>query len=271
MLLHGFPYDVRAYDDVVPILAERGFQVVVPYLRGFGGTRFADDATQRSGEQAALGQDLVELMDALGIETATLAGYDWGGRAACIVAALYPERVTGLVTVGGYNIQNIAAAGEPAPPLWESTYWYQYYFQSERGYRGLQANRDELCELLWRNWSPEWEDAGSAFARSAASLHNPDFVDVVTHSYRHRYGLVEGDPRYAAMEAQLALQPTISVPTIVLESGADGVLGAPASEDAAMFTGPYEYRLLPGVGHNVPQEAPGEFAKAVFGVGSLHA
>ena len=270
MLLHGFPYDVRAYDEVVPILADRGYQVVVPHLRGCGGTRFTDDATLRSGEKAALGEDLVELMDALGIETATLAGYDWGGRAACIVAAPYPERVTGLVSVGGYNIQNIAAAVEPAPPLWESTYWYQYYFQSERGYRGLEANREELCELLWRNWSPEWEDASSAFAPSAASLHNTDFVDVVTHSYRHRYGLVEGDPQYAAIESQLALQPTISIPTIVLDSGADGVLGTPASEDAVMFTGRYEHRLLPGIGHNVPQEAPGEFARAVLDVATVH-
>jgi len=202
-------------------------------------------------------------MDALGIEKAILAGYDWGGRAACIAAAVRPGRVRGLVTVDGYNLQNLAAAGEPVASEWERTYWYQYYFHSERGRRGLARNRDELCELLWRTWSPSWAGASAAFAASAPSLHNPDFVDVVVHSYRHRFGLVDGDPRYQQLEDLIAQQPPIIVPTIVLESGDDGVGGPSAAADRSYFTGPYEHRLLPGVGHNVPQEAPEVFAVAV--------
>jgi pimeloyl-ACP methyl ester carboxylesterase len=269
VLLHGFPYDVRAFDEVVPLLVAGGLRVVTPYLRGFGGTRFRDAGAPRSGQQAALGHDLIELLDALRIENAVVAGFDWGGRAACIAAALYPERVTGLVSVGGYNIQDIASAGEPTPPSWESTYWYQYYFQTERGQRGLDQNRDELCELLWRTWSPTWTSAKQEFSRSAASLHNPDFVDVVIHSYRHRFGLVDGDPRYQQTEAALAAQPAISVPTIVLESGADGILGPSAASDSPRFVGPYEHRVLAGVGHNVPQEAPSAFAQAVLDVRRL--
>ncbi|MFC3453741.1 alpha/beta fold hydrolase [Amycolatopsis speibonae] len=263
ILLHGFPYDVRAYDEVAPVLAAGGASVYVPSLRGFGGTRFLDDATPRSGQQAALAQDLLEFMDALGLENAVVAGYDWGGRAACIAAALRPERVRGLVTVDGYNVQNLAYAGEPASPEWERTYWYQYYFHSERGRRGLTENREELCALLWRTWSPTWKGADAAFPASAPSLHNPDFVDVVIHSYRHRFGLAEGDPRYRALEDLIAKQPAITVPTVVLESGADGVGGPSADGDREYFTGPYDHRVLPGVGHNVPQEAPEAFAAAV--------
>jgi pimeloyl-ACP methyl ester carboxylesterase len=263
VLLHGFPYDVRAFDEVAPILAASGAYVVAPYLRGFGPTSFLDDTTMRSGQQAAIGQDLIDFLDAMNIHRAILAGYDWGGRAACIVAATAPERVLGLVTVGGYNVQDIARATEPAAPQWESTYWYQYYFHSERGRRGLDRNRDELCELLWRMWSPTWTAAAAAFPASAPSLHNPDFVDVVIHSYRHRYGLVDGDPRYQHLEDLLARQPAITVPTVVLESGADGVGGPTPAGDRAQFTGGYETRLLPGIGHNVPQEAPAAFAEAV--------
>ncbi len=263
ILLHGFPYDVRAYDDVAAILAARGAFVLAPYLRGFGPTRFRDDTTIRSGQQAALAQDVLDFMDALDVETAVLAGYDWGGRAACIAAALRPARVRGLVSVDGYNVQNLAHAGEPAAPEWERTYWYQYYFHSERGRRGLDRNRDELCALLWRTWSPSWVGASAAFPGSAPSLHNPDFVDVVIHSYRHRYGLVDGDPRYQPLEDLIAQQPPITIPTIVLESGEDGVAGPIAAEDRDHFTGPYEHRLLPRVGHNVPQEAPEAFADAV--------
>jgi pimeloyl-ACP methyl ester carboxylesterase len=266
ILLHGFPYDTRAYRDVVPLLAAEGLRVIVPSLRGFGDTRFLSDDTLRSGQQAALGRDLVELMDAVGIASAVVAGYDWGGRAACIAAALNPERIAGLVTVDGYNIQEIAASVEPVAPEWESTYWYQYYFQTERGRRGLERNRDELCALLWRTWSPAWAAAADEFALSAASLHNPDFVDVVIHSYRHRFGLVAGDPLYATVEEQLAAQPVITVPTIVLEPGADGIGGPSSAGDAPMFTGPYEHRLLPGIGHNTPQEAPELFARAVLDV-----
>ncbi len=267
VLLHGFPYDVRAYDEVAPPLADAGLRVIVPYLRGYGPTRFRDPGMLRSGQQAALGQDLLELMDALEIERAIVAGYDWGGRAACIAAALWPERVHGLVTVDGYNVQNIAYSGEPTKPEWEATYWYQYYFHSERGRRGLELNRDELCELLWRTWSPTWADASKAFQASAQSLHNPDFVDVVIHSYRHRFALVAGDPQYDELEARIAEQPAISVPTVVLESGSDGVggpSGADDPEERAMFTGPYQHRLLAEIGHNVPQEAPAEFAAAVL-------
>ncbi|MFB9433846.1 alpha/beta fold hydrolase [Streptoalloteichus tenebrarius] len=263
ILLHGFPYDVRAYDDVAAILADRGAHVLAPYLRGFGPTRFRDDATPRSGQQAALAQDLLDFMDALAIDKAVVGGYDWGGRAACIVSALFPERVRGLVTVDGYNVQHIASSGEPTKPEWERTYWYQYYFHSERGRLGLERNREELCELLWRTWSPTWEQASAAFPASAPSLHNPDFVDVVIHSYRHRYALVEGDPRYQELEDRIARQPLITVPTVVLESGADGVGGPRASGDRDLFTGPYEHRFLPGVGHNVPQEVPQAFADAV--------
>jgi pimeloyl-ACP methyl ester carboxylesterase len=266
ILMHGFPYDVRAFDDVAPILATRGMFVLAPYLRGFGPTSFRDDTTMRSGQQAALGQDLIEFMDALNIDKAILAGYDWGGRAACIAAALSPERVLGLVTVGGYNVQNISRASEPVAPQWESTYWYQYYFHSERGRRGLDRNREELCELLWRTWSPTWSGASAAFPASAPSLHNPDFVDVVVHSYRHRYGLVDGDPRYLRLEDLLASEPPITVPTVVLESGDDGVGGPMPADDRAHFTGPYAHRLLPGVGHNVPQEAAVAFAEAVVGL-----
>ena len=263
ILLHGFPYDVRAFDEVAPILVGRGAFVLAPYLRGFGPTSFRDDTAMRSGQQAALGQDLVEFMDAMKIDRAILGGYDWGGRAACIAAALSPERVLGLVTVGGYNIQNLSRAAEPTAPQWERTYWYQYYFHSERGRRGLDRNRDELCELLWRTWSPTWSAASTAFPASAPSLHNPDFVEVVIHSYRHRYGLVDGDPRYQRLENLLAHEPPITVPAVVLESGADGVGGPMAADDRAHFTGPYEHRLLAGAGHNVPQEAPEAFAEAV--------
>jgi pimeloyl-ACP methyl ester carboxylesterase len=269
VLLHGFPYDARAFDAVVPILAAQGLRVVVPFLRGFGPTAFRFGDTPRSGQQAALGRDLIDLMDSLGIDRAVVGGYDWGGRAACIAAALFPERVVGLVSVDGYNIQNLARASDPAPPGWESTYWYQYYFQTERGRRGLEVNRDELCQLLWRTWSPTWSDAAAVFERSSASLHNPDFVDVVIHSYRHRMGAAPGDPQYQLLEDLLAASPSISVPTIVLESTADGIGGPSASEDATMFVGPYEHRFIADVGHNLPQEAPEAFAAAVLDVRDL--
>lgn len=264
ILLHGFPYDVRAFDDAASILAAQGAFVLAPYLRGFGPTRFLEGTTVRSGQQAALAQDLLDFMDALNIERAVVAGYDWGGRAACIVAALEPGRTAGLVTAGGYNMHNLARSGEPANPEWERSYWYQYYFHSERGRRGLEQNREELCELLWRTWSPAWGGASQAFPASAPSLHNPDFVDVVIHSYRHRYGLVDGDPRYQRLEDLIALEPRIAVPTVVLESGDDGVGGPAAEAGRDQFTGPYRQRVLPGIGHNVPQEDPVEFAQAVL-------
>jgi pimeloyl-ACP methyl ester carboxylesterase len=265
LLLHGFPYDPRAYDAVAPALASAGHRVIVPYLRGYGPTRFLSAATPRSGQQAALAHDLLALMDKLGIVHALLAGYDWGGRAACIVAALWPERAAGLVTCGGYNLQNIPASVRPLDPEQEHRYWYQYYFHTERGRAGLTQNRRGVARLLWRLWSPDWSFDEATFARTAASFDNPDFVDVVIQSYRHRYGYTPGDPAFEAIERRLEAQPPISVPTIALHGGSDGV--HPAEESASHvrhFTGPYERRVLPRIGHNVPQEAPDAFAAAIL-------
>jgi pimeloyl-ACP methyl ester carboxylesterase len=264
-LMHGWPYDPRCYDKVVPQLVAAGCRVIVPYLRGFGATRFLSADTPRSGQQGALGNDLRELMDALAIERAVLAGYDWGGRAACIVAALWPERVRGLVTVNGYNLQNIPASAEPAPPAQEHRLWYQYYFHSERGRAGLEKHRRDLARLLWTLWSPLWSFDDTTFERSAASFDNADFVAVTIQSYRHRYGYAVGDPALNEIEWRLAAQPKITVPTIALQGEADGVHPPASSEHhAAFFTGPYQRRLLPGIGHNPPQEAPQAFADAVL-------
>ena len=264
ILLHGFPYDVRAYDAVAAGLANEGCRVIVPYLRGYGSTRFRHPDTPRSGQQAALGADLRDLMDALGLERATLAGYDWGGRAACIVAALWPERVDGLVTVTGYNIQDIAASVRPADPEQEHRYWYQYYLHTERGRAGLAANRRPFCRLLWRLWSPTWRFDDEAFEASANSFDNPDFVDVVVQSYRHRYGYAPGDPALDRIEAELAKQPPIPVPTVVLHGEDDGVSPLTMSEDLSRFTGTCRRELVPGAGHNLPQETPGPVIRAVL-------
>ncbi|MBN7808358.1 alpha/beta hydrolase [Agrobacterium rosae] len=269
ILLHGFPYDSHAYDEVAANLAAMGHRCIVPFLRGYGQTRFLSSDTPRSGEQAALGADLLALMDSLGIEKAILGGYDWGGRAACIVAALWPERARGLVSAGtGYNIQDIAKAAEPGTPDQEARDWYQYYFHTERGRKGLDKRRRAISRYLWMTWSPSWLFDDVTFEQSAASFDNPDFVDVVIHSYRHRYGVVAGDPAYADIEARLARQPNISVPSIVLLGANDGV-DPPALEDkdTNRFTGPYIRRVLPGIGHNVPQEAPAVFADAIRELG----
>ncbi|MFI5911740.1 alpha/beta fold hydrolase [Dactylosporangium sp. NPDC051541] len=263
VLLHGFPYDVRSYREVGPYVAAAGGRVVVPYLRGFGPTRFRSAATPRSGQQAALAHDLVDLLDALGIERAVVGGYDWGGRAACIVAALYPERVAGLVTVGGYNVQDLAAAEQPEPPAREKAKWYQHYLQTELGRRGLDQHREALCHLLWRDWSPTWAQADTEFARSAPSLHNPDFVDVVVHSYRHRFGAAPDDPAYAATERRLATRPRIDVPTVSLAPDADGFVTNRPDDDREQFAGPFRGLALAGVGHNPPQEQPHSFTAAV--------
>jgi pimeloyl-ACP methyl ester carboxylesterase len=264
-LMHGFPYDIHTYERVAPILAKAGCRVIVPYLRGFGPTRFLDAATPRSGEQAALGADLLALMDALEIPHAVLAGYDWGGRAACVVAALWPGRCTGLVSFNSYNIQDIARAMEPDKPENEHSLWYQYYFHSERGRAGLAKDRRGITKLLWRLWSPTWTFDDATFERSAAAFDNPDFVDVVIQSYRHRFGLAAGDPAYADIERRLAAQPPITVPTITFDGQDDGVRPpAPASAHAHRFTGPRSHRLVPGVGHNMPQERPDVFAEAVL-------
>ncbi|MFZ1920015.1 MAG: alpha/beta hydrolase [Xanthobacteraceae bacterium] len=264
-LLHGWPYDPRCYDDVVPPLVAAGCRVIVPYLRGFGPTRFLSGRTPRSGQQAALGNDLRALMDALAVKRAVLAGYDWGGRAACIVAALWPERVAGLVTGNGYNLQNIPAAVKPLDPAAEHRLWYQYYFHTERGRAGLEVNRRALARLLWRLWSPSWPFDDAAFARSAASFDNPDFVAVTIQSYRRRYGYASGDPDLEPIEARLIAQPDIAVPTIALQGEDDGVQPPEAATKLdARFTGSFSRRVLPGVGHNPPQEAPQAFADAVL-------
>jgi pimeloyl-ACP methyl ester carboxylesterase len=265
LLMHGFPYDIHAYAEVAPLLAARGCRVYVPCLRGYGATRFLSDATPRSGEQAALGADLLALMDALAVPRAVLAGYDWGGRAACVVAALWPERCAGLVSLNSYNIQNIAAAMVPDTPENERSLWYQYYFHSERGRAGLKADRRGICQLLWKLWSPTWNFDAATFERSAAAFDNPDFGDVVIHSYRHRFGLVAGDPALADIERRLAAQPPISVPSITFDGADDGVRPpAPAAQHARQFTGPRSHRIVPGVGHNLPQEVPDVFAEAVL-------
>ena len=264
VLKHGFPDDIHAYDGVAPPLAASGYRVIVPYLRGYGPTRFRNPATPRSGQQAALGHDLLDLIDALDLKGPILAGYDWGGRAACIVAALWPERVGGLVSIGGYNIQNIANSGQPQPPAAEYRHWYQWYFHTERGRAGLAANLGPLCRLLWELWSPNYRFSDGDYALTAASFDNPDFVDVVIQSYRHRYGNAPGDPAYDATEAKLAAQPPITVATIVLHGEADGV-GPPAGSEAAArhFTGSYQRRVIPVAGHFLPREAPEAVVAAI--------
>jgi pimeloyl-ACP methyl ester carboxylesterase len=264
-LMHGFPYDIHTYVHVIPLLVAQGCKVYVPYLRGFGATRFLDESTPRSGEQAALGADLLALMDVLNIPQAVLAGYDWGGRAACVVAALWPERCSGLLSFNSYNIQNRAKAMVPDTPENEHSLWYQYYFHSERGRAGLEKDRRGVCKLLWKLWSPTWPFDDATFERSAAAFDNPDFVDVVIQSYRHRFELVAGDPAYADIEKRLARQPAITVPTITFDGADDGVRPpAPASQHGHLFTGHRSHRLVPGVGHNMPQEVPVIFANAVM-------
>jgi len=265
LLMHGFPYDPRTYDEMVPRLVDAECRVIVPYLRGYGATRFLASDTLRSGQQAALGNDLKELMDALGVERGVLAGYDWGGRAACIVAALWPERVLGLVSANGYNIQDIGASAKPASAEQEHRLWYQYYFHTERGRAGLEANRREFCRFIWQLWSPNWRFDDATYDRTAVSFDNPDFVEVVIHSYRHRFGYADGDPSVGAIERRLAAKPRISVPTIVLHGDGSGLSPSQSSlKHAAFFTGPYQRRVIPSVGHNLPQEAPDAFADAVL-------
>lgn len=264
LLMHGWPYDVRTYDAVVDRLAAGGCRTLAPYLRGFGATRFLSRDKLRSGQQGALGSDLRDFMDALAIERAALVGYDWGGRAACVVAALWPERVRCLVTGNGYNIQDLAVAHVPAAPEQELKYWYQYYFQTERGRAGLTQNRRALIKLLWRLWSPQWAFDDATFERSAPSWDNPDFIDVTIHSYRHRYNNAPDDPAFVPIERRLAGQPSIAAPTIVLQGDVNGVSPELWSSYRGRFTGPAEERVFAGVGHNVPAEAPDEVARAVF-------
>jgi pimeloyl-ACP methyl ester carboxylesterase len=265
VLLHGFPYDIHSHADVAPQLAAQGCRVIVPYLRGFGATRFRDPTTLRSGEQAAIGADVIALMDALGIRRAVLAGHNWGGRAACVAAALWPERCRGIVTVNSYLIQDLSRAAVPIRPKYEVALWYEYYFQLERGRAGLAANRREIARLLWKQWSPEWNFDDAAFDRSAMAYDNPDYVDVVIHSYRHRFGAAAGDPRYAELQRRLAPLPPIPVPSVTLDGDKDGVLPASdGSASASKFTGRRVHRVVRGAGHNVPQESPEAFTSAIM-------
>jgi len=265
VLLHGFPYDIHSYVDVAPILAAQGCRVIVPYLRGYGPTRFLDASTPRSGEQAAIGADLMALIDALSIPRAVFAGYDWGGRAACVGAALWPERCIGLVSVNSYLIQDIANALKPAKAEREVPLWYQWYFQIERGRAGLAADRRSITRILWQQWSPNWKFDEACLERTSIAHDNPDYVDIVIHSYRHRYGLVDGDPRYVDIQRKLAALPPITVPAITLDGEADGVASASDGKaSSAKFTGRRVHRKIPRAGHNLPQEEPEAFAAAVM-------
>ena len=270
ILLHGWPYDIHSYVDVAPLLADRGYRVIVPYLRGYGTTRFLSRSTPRNAEQSVFALDIIALMDALGIERAVLAGYDWGSRTADIIAALWPERVTGLVSVTGYLITNLEANKKPLPPKLEWAWWYQFYFATERGRLGLQENRDELAKLVWRFNSPTWHFDDATFDRTAAAFDNPDYVAIVIYNYRWRLSLLRSDPRYDSLERRLARSPVISVPTITLDGEVDPF--TPPGNGTSYrdkFSGKYEHRTLEGIGHNLPQEAPEAFARAVVEVARL--
>ncbi len=265
ILLHGWPSDVHDYDDVALALAAKGCRLLVPWLRGFGGTRFLDTTTPRSGQQAALGADLRDFIDVLGLRQAVLAGYDWGGRAACVCAALWPGRIRGLVSITGYNIQNIPRANRPVSAVQEHRYWYQWYFHTERGRAGLRENRRDVCRLLWQLWSPNWQFDDATFAATAASFDNPDFVDVTIQSYRHRYANAPGDPALEPLEQRLMQQPSIAVPTIVLHGACDGVGPAEQSEHHARhFAARYERHVIPVAGHFLPRETPQAVVQAVL-------
>lgn len=270
LLLHGFPYDIHSYVEVIPLLAAAGRRVIVPYLRGHGPTRFLDAAAPRSGQQAAIGADVIALLDALRIPRAVFAGYDWGGRAACVAAALWPQRCTGVVSVGGYLIQDIRAAMTPIEPDREAGLWYFFYFLTERGRAGLTANRREIAKVIWARNSPAWTFSDATLQRAAAAFDNPDYVDVVLHSYRHRLGLAPGHPPYEEIERKLAALPPIAVPAVTLDGMADG--NFPATDGAAgahHFTAARRHHQVPDAGHNLPQEAPDAFAGAVLELATL--
>jgi pimeloyl-ACP methyl ester carboxylesterase len=267
LLLHGWPYDIHSYEEVAPLLAAQGYRVIVPYLRGYGTTRFRSDETPRNGQQSALAVDAIALMDALDVDRAIVAGFDWGARSACIVAALWPERCTALVSVSGYLIGSQRAGRAPLPPEAEHQWWYQYYFATERGRAGYDRYRREFAELIWRTASPRWDFDEATFERSAASFDNPDHVDIAIHNYRWRLGLAEGEAEYDEPESRLAEAPPINVPAITLEGDANGAPHPEPSTYAEKFTGPYSHRTVEGgIGHNLPQEAPQDFADAVVEV-----
>jgi pimeloyl-ACP methyl ester carboxylesterase len=265
LLLHGWPYDIHTYVDVAPLLAAQGYRVIVPYLRGYGTTRFLRDDTVRNGQQSVVAVDAVALLDALDIEQAVLAGCDWGARTADIIAALWPERCTALVSVSGYLIGSQEVNKMPLPPEAELQWWYQYYFATERGRVGYDQNRHDFAKLIWQLASPKWDFDDATFDRSAASFDNPDHVDIVIHNYRWRLGLAEGEPEYDVLEKQLAEGPVITVPTITLEGDANGAFHPDPSAYAKKFSGRYSHRTIEGgIGHNLPQEAPEAFAQAVI-------
>ena len=266
ILLHGFPYDVRSWDGVVPTLVDAGHRVLVTYLRGYGPTRFRDDAAPRMAEQAAIAQDVVDFADALGLERFALAGFDWGNRAACITAILHPERVRAQVACGGYSVQNTVTPGRPGPAAAEARLWYQWYFNTERGRAGLEANRRDIIRHLWDTWSPGWQYTDEAFDRSAPSFDNPDFVDVVIHSYRHRHLNAPGEERFLAVERRLAQRPQIQVPAIVLR-GAENGFGRPSRDPAAdqrRFSSLVARRIVDGAGHDLPAHRPDAVSSALL-------
>jgi len=267
VLLHGWPYDIHSFVDVAPRLAQAGYRVIVPSLRGYGTTRFLSSTTPRNGQQAVVAVDIIALMDALRIEQAILGGFDWGARTADIIAAIFPDRCKGLVSVSGYLIGSQQAGQVPLPPPAELQWWYQYYFATERGRAGYERYRRDFAKLIWQIASPKWNFDEATFARSAAAFDNPDHVSIVIHNYRWRLGLAEGEPHYDELEQRLATAPVITVPTITLEGDANGAPHPEASAYASKFAGRYEHRLITGgVGHNLPQEAPGDFAQAVIDV-----
>ena len=267
LLLHGWPYDIHSYADVAPLLTSAGYRVIVPHLRGYGTTRFLSDATPRNGQQSALGVDAIALMDALGIDRAIVGGFDWGARTANIVAALWPERCAATVSVSGYLIGNQEANKAPLPPPAELAWWYQFYFATERGRAGYERYRRDFARLIWLTASPKWEFDDATFGRSAGAFDNPDHVDIVIHNYRWRIGLAEGEPRFDDLERRLAEGPQVTVPTITLEGDANGAPHPDPSAYASKFSGKYEHRTVSGgIGHNLPQEAPEEFARAVIDV-----
>jgi pimeloyl-ACP methyl ester carboxylesterase len=267
ILLHGWPYDIHSFDEVTPRLASAGFRVIVPYARGYGSTNFLSNETPRTGQPSALAVDTIALMDALGIKQATIAGFDWGARTADIVAALWPERVKGIVSVSGYLIGSQQAGKVPLPPKAELQWWYQYYFATERGREGYAKYRRDFAQLIWKLASPKWAFDDATFARSSAAFDNPDHVDIVIHNYRWRLGLAQGDPGLDELEVKLAVAPEISVPTITLEGDENGAPHLDPAAYAKKFSGNYLHRLVKGgVGHNLPQEAPEAFAQAVIDV-----
>ena len=264
ILLHGWPYDIYSFADVTPLLAAKGYRVIVPYLRGFGSTQFRSADTPRNGQQAVVAVDIIALMDALGIEKAVIGGFDWGARTANIVAALWPERCKAMVSVSGYLIGSQQANARPLPPQAELQWWYQFYFTTERGRAGYDKYRRDFARLIWQTASPKWNFDDATFARSAAALDNPDHVAIVIHNYRWRLGLAAGEAKYDALETKLATAPVIAVPTITLEGDANGAPHLEPAGYAAKFSGPYENRVITGgIGHNLPQEAPQAFARAI--------